>query len=270
MRRMKLAATAAALLLGPVAASAADLGLPPLPARAPMVDDFAGGWYLRGDIGMTNSRAGKHENVVIGPTFEWRDKGGFDSGMLFGGGIGYRFNNWLRADITGEYRGKTGYTALGAYPGAGADWDRVTFDKSEWVGLANVYLDLGTWNCITPFIGAGLGFSRVTLDHFYDIGQASGSPSGGYAASETKMNFAWALHAGLAYKFSPGLTMELAYRYLDSGDAKTGDIYTVAGVSTVYNPTTIRDITSHDVKLGMRWQLGACQDCAPQPLVRKY
>ena len=28
----------------------------------------------------------------------------FDAAGIFGVGVGYRFNNWFRADITGEYR----------------------------------------------------------------------------------------------------------------------------------------------------------------------
>jgi hypothetical protein len=34
---------------------------------------------------------------------------GFDSAGIFGLGAGYRFNNWLRADVTGEYRGKSNF-----------------------------------------------------------------------------------------------------------------------------------------------------------------
>lgn len=268
MFRVKLAAIASLMLLAPAAASAADMG--PLLAKAPPVfEEFTGGWYLRGDIGMTNQRLGRQSNVVIGPTFQWLDEGGFDAGMLYGAGVGYKFNNWLRFDVTGEYRGKTGFDSLGTYPNGG-DWNRVTFDKSEVVGLANVYVDLGSWCCVTPFVGVGIGVSHVMIDHFYDLGSNGGVPNGGYAEGASTTNFAWALYAGLAYKVTPGFTVELAYRYLDVGDGRTKDIYTLAGVSTVYNPTTLHDITSHDIKLGMRWQVGGCPDCAPQPLVRKY
>ena len=37
--------------------------------------------------------------------------------------------------------------------------------KNEWVVLANAYVDLGTWWCITPFIGAGVG---VGAEHMTD------------------------------------------------------------------------------------------------------
>ena len=38
----------------------------------------------------------------------------------------------------------------------------------------------------------------------------------------SKWNFAWALHAGLAYKVKPNITVELGYSYLDLGNGMTG------------------------------------------------
>ena len=46
------------------------------------------------------------------------------------------------------------------YPG-GVNTDTYHATKTEWVVLANAYVDLGTWWCITPFIGAGVGGARV-------------------------------------------------------------------------------------------------------------
>ncbi len=41
-----------------------------------------------------------------------------------------------------------------------------TFTKKEWLFLANAYLDLGTWWCITPFIGAGVGVANLTIANY--------------------------------------------------------------------------------------------------------
>jgi opacity protein-like surface antigen len=43
-------------------------------------------------------------------------------------------------------------------------------------------------------------------------------PSLATGATASKWNLAWAVHAGLAYKVNPSLTLELAYRYVDLGD----------------------------------------------------
>ena len=54
---------------------------------------------------------------------------------------------------------------------------------------------------------------------------------------------------------APCLTLEAAYRYLNLGDAASGDLVTYTGTNTVNNPMEFRDIVSHDVKLGVRYVL---------------
>ncbi len=93
-------------------------------------------------------------------------------------------------------------------------------------------------------------------------------PGLAYGDSVAKWNFAWAVHAGVAYKVTPGFTVELAYRYLDMGNGLTGDLRTFDGGNAINNPTTFRGITSHDLKLGVRWDLSSPPAYAP-PLRRK-
>ena len=38
----------------------------------------------------------------------------------------------------------------------------------------------------------------------------------------SKFNFAWALHAGLTYKVTQSMSIDLGYRYLDMGSGTTG------------------------------------------------
>ena len=53
------------------------------------------------------------------------------------------------------------------------------------------------------------------------------------------------------------------------GDGLTGDLRTFDGTRTTsYNPMTFKNITSHDLKLGVRWDLISPQVYAP-PLIRK-
>jgi opacity protein-like surface antigen len=96
-------------------------------------------------------------------------------------------------------------------------------------------------------------------------------PGGGYADAASKWNFAWAAHAGVAYRVTPALTLELAYRYVDLGKGITGDIIQYDGTNSVVNPMEFKNITSHDVKLGVRWMLGEPEPvyAPPPPLVRK-
>jgi opacity protein-like surface antigen len=281
MRSVKSLIAAGAASLMSTAAFAADMAIapPPMSYAPPPIEDF-GGWYLRGDIGMTNQSL-KNLTLTSAPfPAGFQSTGmGFDSSTSYDVGVGYRFNNWFRVDATGEYRGNANFhgsqfSPLNAsFPGF-AETDNYSASKSEWVAMANAYVDVGTWWCITPFIGAGVGAARNTISNFRDDGVnlTTGfgtSPSSTFGATASKWNFAWALHAGLAYKVSPGFTVELAYRYINLGDGLTGATNSFDGVTVVNGSGfTMKDITSQDVKLGVRWELYSPPAYAP-PLIRK-
>lgn len=232
---------------------------------APVIVNQFEGWYLRGDIGMTNQEVKSFENVSFATAsgFGFLDEPAFDSGLMVGLGVGYQYNDWLRFDVTGEYRGKTRFTGLDHYNDGGQRTNDYTGSKSEWLFLANAYVDLGTWWCITPFIGAGVGFTNITISNFRDNNIIAGG--GGYAKDNTETNFAWALHAGLAYNVSRNFTVELGYRYLNLGDAQSGDLINLDGSNSVNNPMIFKDVVSHDFKLGLRWL--CCDDGTPQRTV---
>jgi len=269
-----LALAGAAMIVGISSASAADL--PPVYQKAPpVVEEVGGGWYLRGDIGFSNQALKSLSNNLDATTtsFQYLDKG-FDAAPLFKFGVGYQFTPWLRADVTGEYRGSASFHAFEMYtaPGIIAGTDNYTASKSEWVGLVNAYADLGTWWCVTPFVGAGVGVSDVVISHFRDMGTvnrgAGTTPTAGAVGdSQSTKNFAWALYAGLAYKVTPGLTMELAYRYIDLGNGGSGAVTDpTTGQSATFN---FNHITSQDLMLGMRWNFAPTMSEPFVPLMRK-
>ena len=274
MRSVKYLVAAGAASLLSSTAFAADMpsiAAPPMYA-APIIEDF-GGWYLRGDIGFSNQRVNRLNNALDANNTTSDQHLGFNTAGIFGLGVGYKFNNWLRFDVTGEYRGNSQFFGTDSitYPG-GVGTDTYHATKSEWVALANAYVDLGTWWCMTPFIGAGVGAARVSIANFTDQGIANngGGALPGLALGDnvSKWNLAWALHAGVAYNVSPNLTVELAYRYLNMGDGLTGDLHTFDGTNNIVNPTTFKSISSHDLMLGVRWNFDT-PAMYPPPLVRK-
>jgi opacity protein-like surface antigen len=262
--RLTVSTLALAAAFATNAARAADYSQPlpqqPIVYQQPQVDVIASGWYLRGDIGFSNQQVRNLFNAqdLTAETFTNVDKG-FDSAPFFGVGIGYYFNDWLRFDLTGEYRGKANFHGMDIYSNGGVFHDdSYSASKSELTFLLNGYVDLGTWYNVTPFVGAGVGFSRNTISSFRDIGLSTGSDA--YADTASKWSFAWALHAGLAYKVSKNFTVELAYRYLDLGNATTGNAITFDG--TVFPPFEFQHLTSHDVKIGLRFNLDGFADYA--------
>ena len=272
-----------AVLLGASAANAADYPQyqpPPVPqpicvprAQAYMwpgvpicAEEVFGNWYLRGDIGITNQKVKRLENVLLPPDAIHVNKE-FDSSSLFGLGVGFNFNNWLRVDVTGEYRGRSDFDGLDIIRTSGGSrfTDEYRAKKEEWLFLLNAYADLGTWWCVTPFVGAGVGFANVKMSSFTDTCTTCGN-TGGVAFGDTvsEWNFAWALHGGLAFQVSNSLALEFAYRYTSLGDGVTGDIRTFTGTNQINNPVTFKDLTSHDFKLGVRFT--CCDtDVAPAP-----
>jgi len=280
MRCVKFLIAAGAASLLSTAAFAADMPIAPPPYAPPPVADF-GGWYLRGDIGFSNQRVKNVRNTndaLYAPLLSLNQTTGFDTGGIFDIGVGYQFNNWFRMDVTGQYRGKTNFHGLDlvSFPNAGAvgyGADTYNASKSEWVALVNGYVDLGTWWCVTPYIGAGVGAAQVSIANFTDTGLSyltGGGVGPGLvsAANGSKWNFAWALHAGIGYKVTPNTTIELGYSYLNLGDGVTGVDSAFDG-SAGGHVFKFRDITSHDLKLGVRWNFDNPQPVYAPPLVTK-
>jgi opacity protein-like surface antigen len=237
-------------------ANAADM-----PVLMPVQQQW-GGWYLRGDIGFSNQRVGstRYDFGIIAPpdSVQYVSRE-FETGGIFGLGIGYQFNTWLRFDVTGEYRSASTFHGFEINSSGGNTIpEQVTLIKSEWVALANIYADLGTWWYVTPFIGAGIGVANVRLGGFTDTAFIPGDPPSvamNYAQEGSQWNFAWALYAGLAYKVTPNFAVEFAYRYLNMGDGKTGSPITGYDASYQGDHYELKNIYSHDLKFGVRWML---------------
>jgi opacity protein-like surface antigen len=252
-----LTATAVAAVLGIAGAQAADM---PVYYEQQAAPEF-GGWYIRGDVGASHQRVDSIFNEQWDQdasidTFEVLEKD-FEASWFLGLGAGYKFNDYIRADITGEYRGPSDFYGLDRI-GPITTINEYRTEKTEWTFLANVYWDITTWHSITPFIGAGVGASYNRIDDLTDTNVASpgGGPfcpvSNGCADSNGDWQFAWALHAGLAFAVTPNMSLELAYRYLHLGDGESGEI-TGASSNVFDNRLKFNDLSSHDIKVGVRY-----------------
>jgi opacity protein-like surface antigen len=245
-----IAAGAAAFIS--TAACAADMALPP-PPQIPY-QPVASGWYLRGDIGigMTDNFSLEYlPNPLNAPNnFAFQHSSMADT-MFFNVGVGYELNNWLRFDVTGEYRAKTAVNAFGTYTyGGGAFGDAYQGNLSSWVALANGYVDLGTWWCVTPFVGAGIGGAYNTMNGLTDIG--IGTSGTGIGRNSASWSPAWALYAGLTYNVTQSFKVDLTYRYLNYGSV-TDTIDCTGGC----NPDSYKfgNLSSQDIMLGVRFLL---------------
>jgi opacity protein-like surface antigen len=272
---LRSAGLAVVLAAGAVVPSfAADMPAPPppmmpAPMHAPL--DVGSGFYLRGDVGLSAHTYDRMHNTPTGANFSTVSSS-LEGGPFFGVGAGYQFNSWFRADATLEYRSpaRMRYVENDTNPPAG--YNVLKGRTSAIVGLANAYVDLGTWHRITPFVGAGVGFASIMTRGWSDAGYAGHAGGSGRAADKTDTRFVWALHAGLGYDLSSNWKAEAGYRYMHIGNVSRG-IVCSPGTTVCFN-AHIKNMNSHDVKVGLRYLFAdapmAAPIYAPGPLIRKY
>lgn len=269
-RRFTILTFASLALIGANGARAADYTPPPPPlvyVQPPPEEPCCDTWYLRGFVGAgLNGKTSL--DVTPLPADTTIESNSIADNYFIGAGIGYNWNSWLRFDVSGEYRAKTQVSALIASQPGGAGpvaVDQYQGNLSSWVVLANAFVDLGTWNCWTPYVGAGIGGAYNTISNFTDVTPnvaAFGAAGSAYGLGRGTSNFnlAWALYAGVSYTVTKNFNIDLTYRYLNYGSAK--ETVDCAGASGC-NDYTFKNLHSSDIMLGLRWT--CCDLPSPQP-----
>ena len=198
--------------------------------------------------------ASASENIYgrIDTGYSWtsnmnRDLGSNDAGnsAILGVGIGYHVNDHIRTDATLAYRGwykYEGSTMIGASTFSGQA------DISSTVGMVNAYYDIGHYDRFTPYVGGGIGFSS---NHVKSASLSlNGTPIGGID-SDTHTSFAWQLGAGTAINVAQGIALDVGYRYIDMGTAKTGDTATISG-TPIPGATLQGNLRASELQAGVR------------------
>lgn len=276
MKLVMKAALAGLALSGP--AQAADLfgAEPPasLPmSQAPTAIEIGSNWYLRGDLGASfqdgptasvspalATSAGAPAIPVA--TTVWG--GGTTTNFTGGLGFGYRFSDYLRFDATWDYSGGPGVNRSASF-GCGGEATALGLDVPVLCNgsfslrqhantfLANAYVDLGSWNGVTPYLGSGVGLGVELMQARFAYSQSVVGPpvdvvsswSGGIN-STTAYGVAWALMAGLSYQLTPSVVIDLGYRYLNDGRTRTF-------LDPVTGTTLRQSNVSQQVRIGVRY-----------------
>jgi opacity protein-like surface antigen len=269
MVRVTCFIAAAAATVFATMASAADMPMPP-PPQIPMqpipmiVEQPFGAWYLRGDIGVGVLTYQSFNFTQTNSNFVWPAswtivQQSIQDTTIFGFGVGYEFNSWLRFDVTGEYRTKAAFRTTGSYTnfcaGGGTCFDINTGNYSASVFMANVYLDLGTWWCLTPFIGAGIGGAYNTISGVQDAGVNSDGTAGYSYGDNSSLSLAWNVQAGVTYNVNNNLKIDLSWRYLNLGSPVTAVVQCQNTPSCPGAYYSLHDMTSQDFRVGFRWLL---------------
>lgn len=107
--------------------------------------------------------------------------------------------------------------------------------------MLNNYYDFKNTSKFTPYLSAGVGVTHLKNKvSFYDV-------------SETKSdnNFTWSVGAGVAYKVTPNVSLDLGYRYVDAGDFEFSKTMSDGFWTQTFKSTA--DLSAHDYTVGIRY-----------------
>jgi opacity protein-like surface antigen len=263
-----LATMAAGTASGADADAAPEIKMPEVNVKT------AQGWYVRGDAGYAvgtdhhapsirayDSTSGDYGSQSF-------DNSRFDGSDLTGGiGIGYQFNDLIRADVTGDLfdgdfdgRFADDSPCSGGAAGTGC---RGKSSSSFRAGslMVNGYVDLGTVAGFTPYLGAGIGATRVNWDSVDTVSACvDGAVGCGGAANigtrypgESSWRMTYALMAGVSYDIAPNMKVDLGYRY---SHVAGGDMfgYSAADSAAGAEGSMGHDggLARHEIRVGLR------------------
>ena len=243
---------------------------------APPVEEFvASGWYLRGDIGMTNQQFnGLHQRLYDVPGTTGRQRSAWAGTARRSSASASATSSTTGSASTSPAniaarRSSTARTTSTSPAARGVD----NYSRQQVrVGVPGQRLCRSRHLVVRHAVRRRRRRRRLHHDQRLPRRSAS-SPaacrrhSASYADDASKWNFAWALHAGVCLQGdADDVSVELAYRYLDLGSATTGAI---ARLRRQLQQRSARrshfnNITSHDFKLGVRWMLEP--PAQPQPI----
>ncbi len=203
-RYIKALVLAAAVGAGPLAADAADKG-----------------FYVGAGFGANWTRDSDLTGTGINTSAD------FDTGWAGLLSAGWAYGNGFRSELELGHRRNDLDSLSGAAGGTG--------DASGWNGMVNVLYDFKTGTPFTPYLGAGLGAARVSLE---------ASPVGASRIDDSDSAFAYQGIAGVGYRLNENAQVFADYRYF----ATTGlDFATAAGTSVD------ADYGNHTLMVGLRF-----------------
>ena len=253
------------------------------------------GWYLRADLGYSAlTQDYVSSRPVPGTALEKFGGQNLEKAWALQGGLGYQITDTFRMDATLTHHFKADFTGrssgsehfdcnLLSADNFSLDTDCSAAGSSSLnatVVLANAYLDLGTINGFTPYVGGGIGAAKIKWDDFTNnfscagaIGDCLNALGENYNTFHDSIHsgieqtrFAWALHAGTSYQLNCRTKIDAGYSYtrIEGGDffgfSATSTSAAAPGVSGFHD-----DVEIHSGRIGIRYSLdaAACSETTP-------
>ena len=203
MKKTLLTVAALAVLVAPMSAVAAD-------------DSF----YLKGNLGLGMAMDTDIDNM---PNAAGTAKMTYDTGFVGSLAAGYDFASPMRIEV--EFmRQKNDLDRL-SYDNVYGNFDEGDLTTKSF--LFNGFYDIDTGSPWTPFVGAGIGWSKLDLD----------TPA--FDVSDNDDVFTYQFIGGVAYAFNEQWSVDAQYRFVGTSDA------TIDGADYDFN--------SNNLMLGLRY-----------------
>lgn len=166
-----------------------------------------------------------------------------EDGAVFDAGVGCAFGNGFRADLVLSLRTQKEIS------GDPAPDDPIWAPLTSHSLMANFYYDLDFAQIagITPYVGVGVGVAYHSMD---DVTWIDPSGARQQIAGAEQLELAWSVMAGASYQYSDRLTLDVGYRYIDLGDARS-ERHVIAD-PTQDAQVLFEDIAAHEIKAGIR------------------
>lgn len=161
------------------------------------------GWYAAVRGGITNSNL---NDIDDGAT----ETAGvdFDNVWMMSGAIGYRYS-YFRAELEYSYREDHDETSPLGLSGTEFGFHNL---------MLNGYFDFLPNYVISPYVSAGIGWSRINMDVFsYNFGNT-------ITENNESDNLTWSLGAGMTIRINRCLNLDAGYRYMDMGDIDNANV----------------------------------------------
>lgn len=180
----------------------------------------ADSFYVKGNIGIGMAMDTDIDNL---PNATGTAEMTYDNGFIGSLAAGYDFANPMRMEIELiRQKNDLDITSYDNFYGTFNEGDLKTHSF-----MLNGYYDVDTGSPWKPFVGAGMGWSKLDIN------------DPGFSTSDSDDVFTYQLIGGVAYAFNDRWSVDVQYRFMGTSEA------TIDGADFNYN--------SNDLMLGLRY-----------------
>lgn len=216
-------------------------------AIAPAAHAYQG---LYGAIGAGLSYVGDDRDVesVSGALFDY--EADHDKGIGVYTALGHESSSGLRKELEFNYRNNDIRHWAGNAWSSGWHGSAMDGELSVYSIMANLVKEFDTGGPISPYIGAGIGYSWLDLEAVGTNPVAIGG-LGNLIVNDTAGALSYQGIAGLAFDLAEGLALDLSYRYFGTTEPEFAG--TLNGAPITFD----HEYNNHSVYAGLRWDFGA-------------